>query len=351
MKRYIHAATDYDSVAVEQASKRCEQIRDIIMGTVTESFEGNPTATGEQNFDTVSKGYDENAVRAAYNVLSSMYDLTQGRLCEQVGSQDIVCLVFAEIASDGEVITNNVGLLNFYPTIEEYTAKYASSRNIIKTLYCNLPRAARSGWSDMDSIVPGTINQLLGIFSSLGYVCSETIGGGDGIEIATSENNLRNRKSIELTLDPMKAKKYSECMLIPSQYFDAINQTLNIPQSFIDEVCNKVDNLLKGWQPESFWVAIDPESEEMDEAWEKYLKKPEAKVNKKLKVFPEPSVQGSLGYVFIHDTSGKRDWDDDTEPSVSYMDWVENELDMASKSESPAQYAKEYEKYLKSLIG
>lgn len=350
MKRWIHAATDYDSVAIAQASERCEQIRDIIMGTVELSGRGS-SANGEQCFDAISKGHDANIVEAAYGVLSSMYDLTQKKIDNQVRSQDVVCLVFAEITPDGEVITNDIGLLDFYSTIAEYTAEYANSQNVIKTLYCNLSMVAIHLWSSnthlLDGIVPGTIDQLLDIFGSLGYVC-DVMYGGLGIEIATSKNNLFNNKAIELTLDPIRAKKLPECMLIPSQYFDVVNQTLNIPQSFIDEVCNSVDNLFKGWQPESFWVSIDPESSKMDKAWKKYLKKPESKVNEKLKVLPEPSIQGNLGYMFINDTSGNRDWE--TEPKVSYVDWVENEIDMASKSGSPSQYAKEYERYLKSLI-
>lgn len=352
MKIYIHASTDYDSVAVEQASKRCAQIRDIIVGTVTLSAEGNRSATGEQNFDNVSKGYDANIADAAYNVLSSMYDLSQEHFAGQVSSKDILCLVFAEITPGGEVLTNDVGLLSFYPTLAEYTAKYANSQNIIKTMYCNLPLAAicSGTYNFLDSIVPGSIDELIDIFSSLGYYC-EAGYKGDGIEIAKSLKDFHNRKHIELTFSPIRAKKYSNCILIPSDYFDAVNKTINIPQSFIDKICDLVDNHLKGWQPEVYWDSIDPESEEMDKAWEKYLKKPEAKVNKKLKVFPEPSTQGSFGYVYIHDESGNRDWDDDDEPIVDYMDWLENELYMASRSSTPAQYAEEYENYLKSLIG
>lgn len=99
------------------------------------------------------------------------------------------------------------------------------------------------------------------------------------------------------------------------------------------------------WPDEDFWREIDPDSEAFDNAWDRYLSNLEWSVNDELDVYPEPSIQGGRGSMFIIDNSGENE-----AIHVDFQHWVDIELDIAANSESADQYRAGYMRYLEGLI-
>ena len=99
------------------------------------------------------------------------------------------------------------------------------------------------------------------------------------------------------------------------------------------------------WPSASKWQNIDSD-EQFEEMWSSYLSGPEDEVNKVLQIFPEPSVQGGSGGMFIHDESGK----DNESIVIDYRAWCDVEQEMAVSSKSAKQYKEKYKAYIESLI-
>lgn len=98
------------------------------------------------------------------------------------------------------------------------------------------------------------------------------------------------------------------------------------------------------WPNADFWEGLY-DDEDFEEAWSKYLQGPEDVVNNEFNIFPEPSVQGGIGSVFIHDN------DDERDPiEVDYDYWCDTEIQMAKASRSSKQYENKYRKWIKNLI-
>ena len=100
---------------------------------------------------------------------------------------------------------------------------------------------------------------------------------------------------------------------------------------------------------EDYGYYLDYDSEEFNDLWSFYLGKPEAAVNKELKIFPEPSTQGGSGAVFIHDESGKHRWDNFSK-FVDYGTWCEKELELAQEANSPEEYKNLYRDWILGII-
>lgn len=103
------------------------------------------------------------------------------------------------------------------------------------------------------------------------------------------------------------------------------------------------------WPSSDWWYDLDDES--FEDAWQEYLSAPESEVNDELQIFSEPSVQGSMGGLFVYDESGEdrkgegEDWYIDWQ---EYLDW---QIDAAATSKNASQYKKKYRKFMKDLCG
>lgn len=75
-----------------------------------------------------------------------------------------------------------------------------------------------------------------------------------------------------------------------------------------------------------------------------YIYPIENKVNEELKVYPEPSIQGGHGGMFIHDESGKYE-----SAYYDYQEWCDTERDLAMISKSPQDFEKEYRWFIQGL--
>ena len=93
---------------------------------------------------------------------------------------------------------------------------------------------------------------------------------------------------------------------------------------------------------------FDVMGEEFEELWQTYLSEPESKVNKELQIFPEPSVQGYSGEVFIFDESSKMRFED---VHVDWYDWCDQEMEMALQANNAQEYAELYRNWMKELCG
>ena len=80
-----------------------------------------------------------------------------------------------------------------------------------------------------------------------------------------------------------------------------------------------------------------------------YLSDPEDEVNTELKIFPEPSVQGNSGGVFIFDESGKNRWSS-YDAEVDWRDWSEREFDMARAANNAEEYKQMYREWMKEIL-
>lgn len=89
------------------------------------------------------------------------------------------------------------------------------------------------------------------------------------------------------------------------------------------------------------------DGEEFEDVWSYYLSDPEAKVDKKLQIFTEPSIQGGSGSMFIYDESGKDRFDT---MIIDFDDWCQTEFELATQSTDANDYARNYENYVRDLL-
>ena len=87
-----------------------------------------------------------------------------------------------------------------------------------------------------------------------------------------------------------------------------------------------------------------------DEIWHPYLREPEARINEKLKIFPEPSTQAGMGSVFIFDESGEDRWSS-YDKEIDFYDWCDKEFDLAREASNADEYAKLYEEWMREVCG
>lgn len=100
------------------------------------------------------------------------------------------------------------------------------------------------------------------------------------------------------------------------------------------------------WPSEDTWYAIE-DDERFEDMWQDYLCDPEDKVNEEFQIFPEPSVQGGSGLMFLIDDSGE----DRFEPvTMDFQDWSNEELRMAASSNSAKEYEEKYREFISELL-
>lgn len=346
-------AAQYDEAAVHAAAIKCKQISDILRKFV-DTCSDKKGLSVKNIFKSACDGCDQQISNVAYDILVNTFTMTRlkatggGFMIEPVPKVDVdvICLVFAEITPSGEVITNESGLLAYYTTVSEYEARYRHSKNDIKTLYCQL----LSSWDypDVESFDKRVFEQIASVFEDAGLAVDYR--GGSSIDIGRTLKDIWNRQCLSFYIDVshphVLSRTYSQ---FPHEYIDVLHDKVNIPKSFVDEVKAKVMSLGKGWPSASYWDDKIPGESSATRAWKKWLQKPEDKVNSQLQLNPEPSTQLEQGYVYIYDESGNRGWEEPIK--VNYVDWVEDEIDMARNSISAAEYEKRYADYLKQLVG
>lgn len=136
--------------------------------------------------------------------------------------------------------------------------------------------------------------------------------------------------------------------------YDQIEQYIELVSEYCkdceskSELLARLDTLLSTklkWPSKTKWNKIDSD-EAFEDMWSTYLSKSEDEINKKLRIFTEPSVQGSMGAMVIFDESGG----ENEHISIDFQDWCDNELRMAAASKNADEYATKYEAYLKSIV-
>ena len=131
-----------------------------------------------------------------------------------------------------------------------------------------------------------------------------------------------------------------EYIEILSEYF------YNHPDSA--SLINRLSELIvnsRKWPSAKKWKNIDYE-DQFEDMWSTYLSSQEDEINKELRVFPEPSIQGGIGDMFIHDQS-----DEANEPIIiDFDEWCDTECKLAAASKSADQYKEKYRQYIESLI-
>ena len=105
--------------------------------------------------------------------------------------------------------------------------------------------------------------------------------------------------------------------------------------------------MLNDWPDRDFWYDLYESEDDIEDAWHEYLCDPESEVEAELEIFTEPSVQGSIGDMYIYDESGEDRFD---EIQVDYTQWCNKELEMAANSSSAEEYKQKYRRYIKNLI-
>ncbi len=103
------------------------------------------------------------------------------------------------------------------------------------------------------------------------------------------------------------------------------------------------------WPSSDWWYDLDDES--FEDAWQEYLSGPEDEVNKELQIFPEPSVQGNQGSLFVHDESDENRHNEDEDWYIDWQEYLDWQVDAAATSKNAAQYKKKYRKFMKELCG
>lgn len=103
---------------------------------------------------------------------------------------------------------------------------------------------------------------------------------------------------------------------------------------------------MKEWPTTRQWYGVD--LYEQPEYYDEYLCDAEDEINKKYKIFSEPSIQAGRGSVFIYDESGEDRFEG---ISVDFQEWCNKELEMAASSNSEREYKQRYENYIRGLIG
>lgn len=115
----------------------------------------------------------------------------------------------------------------------------------------------------------------------------------------------------------------------------------------IAKLANNKSDLSDSWPDADWWYNLSDES--FEDAWQNYLSAPEDEVNSELQIFPEPSVQGSMGGLFVYDGSGqdRKEEDDWYIDRQDYLDW---QVQAAATSKNAAQYKQKYRKFMKEWI-
>lgn len=88
---------------------------------------------------------------------------------------------------------------------------------------------------------------------------------------------------------------------------------------------------------------------DFENAW--WLAKPENEVNNELQIFPEPSVQGNAGGVFIYDKSDEGRDENGYPWYEDWTDWLDWKQGAAVSSKNAEQYKKKYRAHIKELCG
>lgn len=103
------------------------------------------------------------------------------------------------------------------------------------------------------------------------------------------------------------------------------------------------------WPSTKWWYGLDDES--FEDAWQQYLSAPESEVNDELQIFPEPSVQGSMGGLFVYDESGEDRQGEDENWYIDWQEYLDWQIDAAATSKNASQYKKKYRSFMKNLCG
>lgn len=103
------------------------------------------------------------------------------------------------------------------------------------------------------------------------------------------------------------------------------------------------------WPSPDYWYDID--DYDIEDAWDKYLSAPEEAVNEELQIFPEPSVQGSMGGLFIFDESGADRKDNGGKWYIDWQDYLDWQRDAAASSKNAEEYRQKYREFMKMLCG
>lgn len=336
---------------LDAAAKKCAEVKADIEEFIYYCRNRTPRDVTESLMNFMSD--------AAYDIITHIWNIDGDKLKVLPGVDlgDIITLTFAEVEPSGQIITSPSGVLNYCTSLEEYREKYAGQDLIVKTLY--LP--SKGGITSSSGVTqgirmcpefPGLMGEVEDIFVSRGYkVHSNANGYSFYVVPADSTSPWPYYDGVRVEVG--SSSNTSTDVGIPEYYFDILNNTVDIPEALISRIADKVNNAAakfaskKDWPSSSYWLNLDEEG--FEEAWNNYLSGLEEQINNKYQIFPEPSIQGGQGNVFIHDESGERDWDE--EPVVDYSEWCNAEVDMAASSKSPAQYQKKYESYIHDIIG
>lgn len=108
---------------------------------------------------------------------------------------------------------------------------------------------------------------------------------------------------------------------------------------------NYVKCSTSNWPTREEWFSTDLYEDE-EYMWASYLQEPEDRVNSEFQIFPEPSIQGHRGGMFIFDKSGN----DNESIHVEINDWWDAEIDMAANSSSEEEYEHKYRDYIEQLL-
>ena len=106
---------------------------------------------------------------------------------------------------------------------------------------------------------------------------------------------------------------------------------------------------VKKWPSARKWHGLDTTDSEFEDMWSTWLAKPEKAVNSELKIFPEPSIQGNSGGVFIYDQSGEGRTDNGYPWYEGWGAWCEWEVNAAAASKNASEYQKKYREHIKEL--
>lgn len=103
------------------------------------------------------------------------------------------------------------------------------------------------------------------------------------------------------------------------------------------------------WVDREYIKAIASD-EEMDALWETYLSGPEGQVNEELQIYPEASIQGGSGSVYIFDESGQDRWGS-YDKKIDWNEWCDHELDLVLDSSNAEEYKQKYKAWMKDFLG
>ena len=218
-----------------------------------------------------------------------------------------------------------------------------------------MKRYVRASWDDAYSDIVREDSEeiekaLNNIFNKYGFNIKFFRGVGGFFVIAPPELEYPYPATLEFRFGTRKNNRYQ--LLISPSYLDGVDTTL--PDDIVQELVQRAERekqkavAKRSWPRRSYWQHID-DDEAFENAWNKYLAKPENAVNDELQIFPEPSTQGGLGSMFIFDESGQRNWDN--QPSIDFGEWCDAELSMASSSRSADEYAEKYRQYVLAIVG